>query len=96
MPATPPQVIRFRKKVEKDEDYIRTVVRLGGMVEQLIKQNNAIDIYEEYFAGGCWAVCLYGRHAGERQQATAGCSTAASAAAVGSSNYSASRSSITH
>lgn len=71
---TPPQVIRFRKKVEKDEDYIRTVVRLGGMVEQLIKQNNAIDIYEEYFAGGCWAVCLDGRHAGERQQATVGCS----------------------
>lgn len=50
---TTPQVIRFRKKVEKDEDYIRTVVRLGGVVESLIKQNNAIDIYEEYFAGGC-------------------------------------------
>ncbi len=47
-------MIRFRKKVEKDEDYIRTVVRLGGLVEDLIKQNNAIDIYEEYFAGGCW------------------------------------------
>ncbi|KAL4452039.1 hypothetical protein ABPG75_007701 [Micractinium tetrahymenae] len=43
-------LLRFRKKVEKDEDYIRTVVRLGTMVEDLVKQNNAIDIYEEYFA----------------------------------------------
>jgi len=47
-------LLRFRRKVEKDEDYIRTVVRLGGVVEELVKQNNAIDIYEQYFAGGCW------------------------------------------
>ncbi|KAF8065447.1 ODA6 [Scenedesmus sp. PABB004] len=40
--------IRFRKKVEKDEDYIRTVVALGASIEGL---NNAIDIYEEYFVG---------------------------------------------
>eukprot|EP00887_Chlorella_sp_A99_P007769 scaffold20.g7769.t1 len=43
------QVIRYRKKVEKDEDYIKCVARLGGVVEELIKQNNAIDIYQEYF-----------------------------------------------
>lgn len=41
--------IRYRKKVEKDEDYIKTVQHLGGAVEDLIKQNNAVDIYEEYF-----------------------------------------------
>ncbi|PNH11272.1 Dynein, intermediate chain, flagellar outer arm [Tetrabaena socialis] len=41
--------IRYRKKVEKDEDYIKTVVALGASVEDLIKQNNAVDIYEEYF-----------------------------------------------
>lgn len=39
-------------QVEKDEDYIRTVVRLGAVVEDLVKQNNAIDIYEQYFEGG--------------------------------------------
>lgn len=44
-------VIRYRKKVEKDEDYIKTISTLGTEVEELIKQNNAIDIYEEYFAG---------------------------------------------
>lgn len=43
--------IRYRKKVEKDEDYIRTVVGLSGSVEELIKQNNAVDIYQEYFTG---------------------------------------------
>ena len=40
---------RFRKKVEKDESYQRTIVRLGGLVEQIIRQNNAIDVYEKYF-----------------------------------------------
>ncbi|WIA16722.1 hypothetical protein OEZ85_013376 [Tetradesmus obliquus] len=43
--------IRYRKKVEKDEDYICTVVQLGASIETLVKQNNAIDIYQEYFAG---------------------------------------------
>lgn len=67
-------VIRFRRKVEKDEDYVRSIVSLGCQarcgslllhsrpysrflsftlqkVEGLIKQNNAIDIYEDYFSG---------------------------------------------
>lgn len=43
--------IRYRKKVEKDEDYIHTVAALGGAVEDLVKQNNVVDIYEEYFTG---------------------------------------------
>eukprot|EP01025_Chloroclados_australasicus_P021583 TRINITY_DN22685_c0_g2_i2.p1 TRINITY_DN22685_c0_g2~~TRINITY_DN22685_c0_g2_i2.p1 ORF type:complete len:553 (-),score=78.42 TRINITY_DN22685_c0_g2_i2:347-2005(-) len=42
-------VIRYCKKVEKDEEYVKTVVGLSQKVEQLAKQNNAIDIYEEYF-----------------------------------------------
>lgn len=50
-PTEAEQVVRWRRKVEKDEEYIKTVVRLGGVVEALVKQNNAIDIYEEYFAG---------------------------------------------
>ncbi|KAJ3031120.1 Dynein intermediate chain 2, axonemal, partial [Rhizophlyctis rosea] len=41
--------IRYRKKVEKDDEYIRAVQNLGQSVEHCIKQNNAIDIYEEYF-----------------------------------------------
>ncbi|CAL8260247.1 unnamed protein product [Arctogadus glacialis] len=43
------QTIRFRKKVEKDEHYCNTVLQLGSIMEHCIKQNNAIDIYEEYF-----------------------------------------------
>ncbi|XP_061867150.1 dynein axonemal intermediate chain 2 [Colius striatus] len=43
------QAIRYRKKVEKDENYINTVTHLGTLMEHCIKQNNAINIYEEYF-----------------------------------------------
>ncbi|XP_023986002.2 dynein axonemal intermediate chain 2 [Physeter macrocephalus] len=43
------QTIRFRKKVEKDENYINTITQLGSIMEHCIKQNNAIDIYQEYF-----------------------------------------------
>lgn len=42
--------IRFRKKVEKDEEYNRSVKAMGDLVEHCIKQNNAIDIYETYFS----------------------------------------------
>lgn len=50
-PTEKDQTQRYRKKVEKDEEYIRQVKSLGDMVEGDIKQNYAIDIYEEYFAG---------------------------------------------
>ncbi|KAG7491374.1 hypothetical protein MATL_G00003000 [Megalops atlanticus] len=43
------QTIRFRKKVEKDEHYINTIMQLGSHMEHCIKQNNAIDIYQVYF-----------------------------------------------
>ena len=38
-------------QVEKDEEYIKAVAALGTSMEELVKANNAIDIYEEYFAG---------------------------------------------
>ncbi|KIY91839.1 Dynein, intermediate chain, flagellar outer arm [Monoraphidium neglectum] len=47
-PAT--TVAQYRKKVEKDEEFVRTLAALGAAVEGLIKQNNSVDIYEEYFA----------------------------------------------
>ncbi|XP_040438039.1 LOW QUALITY PROTEIN: dynein intermediate chain 2, axonemal [Falco naumanni] len=43
------QTIRFRKRVERDENYINAITHLGTLVEHCVKQNNAIDIYEEYF-----------------------------------------------
>ncbi|BFZ03253.1 hypothetical protein BsWGS_06292 [Bradybaena similaris] len=43
------QVTRYRKKVEKDEGYISAIQELGTIMEHCIKQNNAIDIYEDYF-----------------------------------------------
>lgn len=47
--AEPEQVARFRKKVEKEESYVAQVLELGNKMESFIKQNNAIDIYEDYF-----------------------------------------------
>ncbi|TPX68025.1 hypothetical protein SpCBS45565_g03401 [Spizellomyces sp. 'palustris'] len=50
--------IRYRKKVEKDDEYIRAVQSMGNSMEHCIKQNNAIDIYEEYFADGPDAISV--------------------------------------
>ncbi|XP_074543645.1 dynein axonemal intermediate chain 2-like [Halichoeres trimaculatus] len=43
------QTIRFRKKVEKDEGYMNSILQLGSVTEHCIRQNNAIDIYQGYF-----------------------------------------------
>jgi len=56
-PAEVEQTIRFRKKVEKDENYVNIVQSLGNVMEHCIKQNNAIDIYEEYFEGCTTNIC---------------------------------------
>ena len=40
------QTMRWLKKTEKDEEYIRTIKGLGESLEHMIRQNNAIDIYE--------------------------------------------------
>ncbi|CAH8577065.1 unnamed protein product [Schistosoma turkestanicum] len=48
-PQEPDQVIRYRKKVEKEDVYIATVHKLGNIMEHRIKQNNALNIYENYF-----------------------------------------------
>ena len=46
-------------QVEKDEEYIKSVTALGAVIEDLVKANNAVDIYEEYFAG---KVCTWAKH----------------------------------
>jgi len=43
------QTLRYRKKVEKDEDYLRQVRDLVDVVDSSLMQNVAIDIYENYF-----------------------------------------------
>ncbi|CAG0891916.1 unnamed protein product [Darwinula stevensoni] len=40
---------RFRKKIEKDETFLRAIKDLGHSTIHCIRQNNAVDIYEEYF-----------------------------------------------
>jgi dynein intermediate chain 2, axonemal len=38
-------------QVEKDEEYAKAVVALGATVVDVLRANNAIDVYEDYFAG---------------------------------------------
>lgn len=40
---------RFRKKAEKDESYLSAMRSLAPIVERCMKQNNTIDVYEQYF-----------------------------------------------
>ena len=42
---------RFRKRIEKDDQYKGSVKGLGPIIERCLKQNRTIDIYEEYFEG---------------------------------------------
>ena len=40
------QTIRYRKKVEKDEDFIRAIKGLADVADTCLRQNSAIDIYQ--------------------------------------------------
>ena len=44
-------MLRYRKKAEKDEAYQATIMALAEPIEHCIKQNNALDIYSDYFPG---------------------------------------------
>ncbi|XP_066602906.1 dynein axonemal intermediate chain 2-like [Prorops nasuta] len=54
------QTVRYRRKVEKDELYIHTMLQLLAPMEHCILQNNACNIYEEYFQD-TEATCLLQR-----------------------------------
>lgn len=48
-PAEKDQVSRFRKKAEKTNEFVSQIKEVGTAMEHAIKQNNALDIYEDYF-----------------------------------------------
>jgi len=50
-PAEQSDVNRFRKKAEKDDEYKNALKDLGPIIGRCMRQNNTIDIYEEYFEG---------------------------------------------
>lgn len=43
------QTVRYKRKIEKSELYIGQVMNLTKPMEHLIHQNNAVNIYENYF-----------------------------------------------
>ncbi|XP_071857511.1 dynein axonemal intermediate chain 2 isoform X1 [Bombus fervidus] len=44
------QTVRYKRKIEKDELYIHTMLQLLPPMEQCILQNNVCNIYEQYFS----------------------------------------------
>ncbi|EDW79093.1 dynein axonemal intermediate chain 2 [Drosophila tropicalis] len=45
----PEQTVRYKRKIEKDDNYITQVMNLTKPMEHYIHQNNAVNIYENYF-----------------------------------------------
>ncbi|XP_023324346.1 dynein intermediate chain 3, ciliary [Eurytemora carolleeae] len=43
------QVARFLKKIEKDENYLDTILSVASLMEEKVQQNNAIELYGDYF-----------------------------------------------
>lgn len=43
------QVARHRKKIERDEMYSKQVLELCKKLEHVIRQNNAVNIYQSFF-----------------------------------------------
>ena len=40
---------RFLKKIEKDESFLDCAISLSSMMEEKVRQNNAVEIYTDYF-----------------------------------------------
>ncbi|CAH1645485.1 unnamed protein product [Spodoptera littoralis] len=45
------ETLRYRRRIERDDAYVHSVLTLAPRFEKFIYQNNAIDIYEQYFEG---------------------------------------------
>ena len=43
------QVFRYIKKVEKSDDYLDAAIRFCGLLEEKVRQNVSLQIYEDYF-----------------------------------------------
>ncbi|CAH0579285.1 unnamed protein product [Chrysodeixis includens] len=45
------ETTRYRKRIEREDDYICAVAILAPKLERFIRENNTIDLYEQYFTG---------------------------------------------
>ena len=43
------QVNRYLKKIEKDDGFLNSALGLANLMEEKVKQNNAVEIYTSYF-----------------------------------------------
>jgi dynein intermediate chain 2 len=49
------QVDRYLKKANKETSFKEAMQSLAKTVEQVVRQNNTVDVFEEYFVGGATA-----------------------------------------
>ena len=49
--SDPDQKTRFRRKIEKEDDFIEVTRQLARETEKYVRQNNSINVFEEYFTG---------------------------------------------
>uniref|UniRef100_A0A2A4JLD2 Dynein intermediate chain 3, ciliary n=1 Tax=Heliothis virescens TaxID=7102 RepID=A0A2A4JLD2_HELVI len=45
------ETIRYRRRIEREDTYIHAITTLAPKFLKFIKQNNAVEIYEQYFQG---------------------------------------------
>ena len=50
-PSEPQDTAKWRKRLDKDPQFSSVLKQLVSDVQQVIDQNNAIDMFEDYFAG---------------------------------------------
>ncbi len=48
-PADEEQTTRYRRKVQKDEDFLARTAALTATLEQVVRLNSAVDVFETYF-----------------------------------------------
>lgn len=43
------QIARYKKKTERDDAYIDSVEHMARQIETVMRSNNVIDVFEDYF-----------------------------------------------
>lgn len=43
--------LRYRRRIEREDSYVNAIMKLAPKFDYFIQQNNAVEIYEQYFKG---------------------------------------------
>ena len=48
-PTDEEQTTRYRRKIQKDEDFLQRTAALTATLEDLVRLNSAVNVFETYF-----------------------------------------------